>query len=105
MTTSKSYSIKLINKSYDIKCPDSEAENLQLAAEKLNKQLLQNKKEFKQLDEFHNMLLAAIHLSHELILTLKQQEHQRRQVAQFINSLENKIDQVVRGDLEKNEHS
>ncbi|KTD17896.1 cell division protein ZapA [Legionella jordanis] len=99
MTTSKSCSIKLMNKIYEIKCPDSEMDNLQQAAEKLNQHLMHNKKKFKSLDDFQTLLLAALHVSHELITCQRQQEQQRQQVTQFINSLENKIHQVVHGNL------
>lgn len=99
MTTSKSCSIKLLNKTYEIKCPDHEIANLQQAAEKLNEQLLQSKKKFKQLDEFQALLLAALNVSHELITCQKQQEQQRQQVTKFINSLENKIHQAVHGNI------
>ncbi|MBA2653250.1 MAG: cell division protein ZapA [Tatlockia sp.] len=99
MTTQKPCSIKLLNKTYEIKCPDGEMANLQQAAEKLNEHLLQNKKKFKQLDEFHALLLAALNVSHELITCQQQQEQQRQQVTKFINSLENKIHQVVHGNI------
>lgn len=99
MTNSKSCSIKLMNKSYEIKCPDAEVENLQQAADKLNEYLIQNKKKFKQLDEFQTLLLAALNVSHELINSQKQLEQQKLHVTQFINSLENKIHQVVHGSL------
>ncbi|MFC3908277.1 cell division protein ZapA [Legionella dresdenensis] len=97
MTATKSCSVKLLNKSYEIKCPENEAANLQKAAERLNEQLLSNKRKFKQLDDFQNLVLASLHISHELITCQKQQEKQRNQVTQFINSLENKINQVVQG--------
>jgi cell division protein ZapA len=97
MTTSKPCSIKLLNKTYEVKCPEQETANLQLAARKLNEQLTLNKKKFNQLDDFQNLLLAALHVSHELITCQKQQEQQRHQVTQFISSLENKINQVVNG--------
>jgi cell division protein ZapA len=99
MTKSKSCSIKLLNKTYEIKCPDTEIANLEQAAEKLNEQLLQSTKKFKQLDEFQALLLAALNVSHELITCQKQQEQQRQQVTKFINSLENKIHQVVHGNI------
>ncbi|KTD52066.1 cell division protein ZapA [Legionella quinlivanii] len=100
MTTSKACSIRLLNKTYEIKCPDHEVDNLQRAGQKLNEQLLANKKKFRQLDEFQNLLLAAIHISHELITCQRQQEQQRHQVTQFINSLETRINQVVNGNPE-----
>lgn len=90
MTTSISCPIKLLNKTYDIKCPEQEADNLHMAADKLNEQLLQNKKQFRQLDDFQNLVLAALHISHELISCKKQQEEQRNQVTRFMNSLDSK---------------
>ncbi|MDX1836181.1 cell division protein ZapA [Legionella taurinensis] len=100
MSTSKTCSIRLLSKTYDIKCPEHETDNLQLAAQKLQDQLLANKRKFKQLDDFNNLLLAALHISHELINYQRLQEQQRHQVTQFISSLENKINQVVNGSPE-----
>lgn len=97
MTTSKICSIKLLNKTYEIKCPDNEVSNLQQAGQLLNEQILIQKKKFKQLGDFQALLLASLHLTHELITTQHQQEKQRHQVTQFISSLENKINQVVSG--------
>lgn len=97
MNSKKSCSIKLLNKTYDIKCPEGEENNLQLAAKKLNNHLLENKKKFKQMDDFQNFLLAALHTSHELVICQQSQEEQRLQVSMLINSLESKINQVVTG--------
>lgn len=88
-----------MNKTYEIKCPENEIKNLKEAAEKLNEILLANRKKFRQLDDFQSLLLASLNISHELITCQKQQEQQRQQVTQFINSLENKIHQVVHGNL------
>ncbi|MFA5960662.1 MAG: cell division protein ZapA [Tatlockia sp.] len=99
MSNSKTCSVKLLNKTYEIKCPEKETVNLQQAAEKLNEQLIQTKKKFKHLDAFQTLLLAALHVSHELITCQHQQKQQQEQVTQFINSLENKIHQVVHGSL------
>ncbi len=101
MTTSKTCSIKLLNKTYEVKCPDNEQLNLEHAAEKLNERLIESKKKFRQLDEFQALLLAALNISHELISCQKQQEQQRLQVTKFINSLENKIHQAVHGNLDQ----
>lgn len=100
MTTSKTCSVRLFNKNYEIKCPDNETGNLQQAAFKIQEQLLLNKRKFTQIDDFQNLLLAALHISHELITCQKLQEQQRHQVTQFISSLENKINQVVNGNSE-----
>ena len=101
MTKTTSCTVRLLNKSYDIKCPDGEQENLQLAAQKLNEQLLKKKGEFKKLDDFQALLLAALHVSHELIMSQTQQQEQRQQLTQFISTLEDKISHVTTGKTTK----
>jgi len=101
MTTSSTpCTVKLLNKTYTIKCPENEMDNLQLAATKLEAQLQVNREKYKQLDEVQNLVLAALYVSHELVTCEKKQAAQRQQVTQFISSLENKINQVVNGDPE-----
>ncbi len=100
MTNIKSCKVKLLNKSYEIKCPEGEEVNLLLAADKLNEKMAQNKSKFKKLDDFHTLLLAALDISHELILCKNEQEHQRLKVTQFITSLENKINKTVGGEAD-----
>lgn len=77
-----------MNKTYKIKCPVEEMENLQLAAKKLNAAISQKKSQFKTLDPTQILLLAALHISHELINQEQQQTQQREQLATFIQSLE-----------------
>ncbi|KTD42887.1 cell division protein ZapA [Legionella parisiensis] len=103
MTQMKSCTVKLLNKTYEIKCPEGEEPNLLLAVQKLNNQIMINKKKSKQLDNFQTLLLAALDISHELILCKNKQAHQQHQVTQFINSLENKINKMV-GGSEMTEH-
>ena len=95
MTKPKSCTIRLLNKSYEIKCPEHESQNLQLAALKLNSQVLAQKKKAKQLESYDALLLAALHISHELISCQNQQEQRRQQLSQFISSLESKISQAA----------
>ncbi|MDR3503975.1 MAG: cell division protein ZapA [Legionella sp.] len=101
MTQTKSCSIKLLNKSYEIKCPEGEEANLVLAAQKLNNQIMLNKKKTKQLDDFHTLLLAALDISHELVMCKSEQAQQHHQVTQFITSLEHKINKMVNGEIER----
>lgn len=100
MTNIKTCKVKLLNKTYEIKCPEHEEANLALAAGKLNNQLLLNKSKFKYLDNYQNLLLAALEISHELVVCKNEQEQQRHQVTQFIASLETKINHLVAGDVE-----
>lgn len=95
MTKTITCSIRLLNKSYDIKCPKNEAEHLQQAAQQLNKQVYEKKNKFNQLDDYEALLLAALHISHELIICQTQQDYQKKQLTQFISSLENKINKAT----------
>ncbi|KTC97248.1 cell division protein ZapA [Legionella geestiana] len=97
MTTSQLCTVRLLNRNYEFKCPEHTVETFQLAAARLNDALLSQKKKSKNLDEYQTLLLAALHLTHDLVTSEQQQESQRRQMTQFINSLEGKINQVVRG--------
>ena len=98
MTQTKWCTVKILNKSYEIKCPEHEEANLLLATQKLNRHLRLNKKKAKQLDSYQILLLAALDISHELILYKNQQAQQNKQVNQSIASLENKIDKLVHGE-------
>jgi len=102
MTQIKTCTIKLLNATYEIKCPEGEEANLHLAAQKLNNQILINKKKSRQLDDMQTLLLAALDISHELILCKNKQAYQQHQVSQFISSLENKINKMVDGELLEN---
>lgn len=100
MTKLKSCSIKLLTKSYALKCPEHEEANLLRAAEKLDEYMQANKNKLKQPDDFKCLLLAALDISRELILCQKEQEQQRMQVTQFISTLESKINKTMGGDVD-----
>lgn len=100
MTSIKTCKIKLLNKTYEIKCPEGEEPNLILAAKKLSDQMAEKKEKFKLLDNYQILLLAALDIGHELIICKNEQEHQRHQVTQFISSLESKIHKAVGGELD-----
>lgn len=99
MTNIKTCTIKILNRSYQIKCPESEENNLLLAADKLNEKITNTKNKFKTLDNFQILLLAALDVGHELIICKNEQEQQRHQVNQFISSLESKINKTVGGEV------
>lgn len=102
MTQMNSCIIKLFNKSYEIKCPAGEEANLLMAAQELNNQIIVNKRKARQLDDFNTLLLSALDISHKLVLNKNQQAQQHHQVSLFINSLENKINKMVQGEMEYN---
>jgi cell division protein ZapA len=87
MKTETHCTIQLLNKSYNIKCLDENVNDLQAAAEKLQDQLLKEAAKFKQLTQDQLLLLAALHLSHELVTEQQEREQQRQQLASLITKL------------------
>lgn len=100
MTHAKHCKVKILNKFYEIKCPEGEEMNLLLAADKLNNHIQQNKSKNKKYDDFHHLLLAALDIGRELIICKKEQEFHRQQVTQFITSMESKINKTVVGEMD-----
>ena len=93
MSISNHCTIQLMNKSYKIKCPVEEMDNLQLAAKKLNATIAQKKSQFKNLDATQVLLLSALHISHELVNQEQKQTIEREQLAEFIQSLNKRLEQ------------
>jgi cell division protein ZapA len=100
MTHIKTCMVKILNKSYEIRCPETEEANLSLAADKLSEHILANRAKSKSLDQFQILLLAALEISHELIICKQEQEQHQHHVTQFISSLEHKISKVVGKDID-----
>ncbi len=90
--------IKLLRQSYQIKCPEQEEQQLQLAAEKLNQATLSQKNKFRHIDDFQALMLAALNISHELIQHQHEHQKHQHQMNDLIQSLEQKISKVVEED-------
>ena len=90
MTNTTFCTIQLQNKSYKIKCPDEEMDNLHLAAQKLNETLIQNNNKFKRLDDYQALVMTALNLSHELVTCQRQQTQQRQEFAEFFKAMDGK---------------
>lgn len=91
MSTTQLCTIRIQNKSYKIKGPEEEFKNLQLAADKLSEQITKIKNQSKRMDDYQALLMAALHISHELVGCENQQMQQREQLARFIDTLENAV--------------
>ena len=95
MSTSNSCSIKLLNKTYHLRCPTEEEQRLQSAAEKLDVLMHNNQKKFPALDEMQLLLLAALEVSHALVLKEQLETAPREEVDAFIQSLEERLQKVA----------
>lgn len=91
MTNTTQSTVRLLNKNYVIKGPEAETQNLDRASIKLNMYLMQKKEQFRHLDDYGLLLLAALQVSHELIVHQNKQSEQNQQLSQLISLLEDKI--------------
>ena len=87
---SKKYSIKLLNKTFDIMCQEDSFIKLQESAKKLNQNLLAVKKSSKHLTEYQILLMAALNLSAEFISYKEDQEQIQTHLDEFIKNVANK---------------
>lgn len=82
--------VTLLSKTYEINCPESEAELLQESAVKLNELLQENKQKFPHLTAFQLMLLGALTSSHELLKCERLIKEERKRVAEAVGLLDKK---------------
>lgn len=95
MSTTSSCSIKLLNKTYHLRCPAEEEQRLQLAADKLDTLMRKNQKNFPALDDMQLLLLAALEVSHTLVSKEQLENAPREEVDAFIQSLEERLQKVA----------
>ena len=88
--------IRLLNKLYDIKCPNGKIDKLNVAAKKLDGLMLKYKQQYPLLDDNKLLLLSALEIAYQMT------EHkepssvdQQDEVNALIHSLENRINAVV----------
>tara|TARA_Y100000588_G_C14255576_1_gene925274 strand:+ start:2046 stop:2357 length:312 start_codon:yes stop_codon:yes gene_type:complete len=94
MNTKQTQTIQLLNQTYQIKCPEQEVQALKMASEKINALMWDYKNQFKTIDDHQALLLAALKISHELLDVQNNQASRQQQLSQFINTLEEKVNQV-----------
>lgn len=97
MAKSQHCQIRLLNKSYDIKCPEETIEKLNMAAKELDGLMQKYKQQYPLLDDNKLLLLSALEIAYQMINQQGEQNTQNRQdeVNALIHSLENRINAVV----------
>lgn len=86
--------IRLLKKSYTLRCPSGEEARLQLAAKKINDLMQKNQTKFPALEAFQLLLLAALEVSHALIAQESAAENPQ-DMNDFIESLEARLQSIA----------
>jgi cell division protein ZapA len=82
-------SVNIAGKTYDIKCPNDTIQQLQAAAQYLDAKIREIGNARGQQQPENNAILAALHLSHELLI-----EKEKNQ--QYIQHMGQRIDQLAK---------
>jgi cell division protein ZapA len=92
---SKTLNINIMGREFRITCPDEEQEDLQLAAAYLDKKIQEIKGEGKIVDSDRITIIAALSITHELLMLRNGTGFDMDEFKRRIVSLKRKVDEVM----------
>ncbi len=92
---SKSLNINIMGREFYITCPDEEQEDIQLAATYLDKKIQEIKAEGKIVDSDRIAIIAALSITHELLILRNGSGFDIDEFKRRIVSLKKKVDEVM----------
>jgi cell division protein ZapA len=84
-------SVRLLGKSYQIKCPPEQAEALQTSAHYIENKLREMKQASGSTDTHQLLVVMALNLCHELTVLKSEKNQSSDTVGQKLQSLQNRI--------------
>jgi cell division protein ZapA len=95
----KSVTVKLLNKEFQVSCPENAEGQLNDAAHTLNKKMLEIRKSGRVIGMERIAVMAALNIAYELAVLRQQQEAYVQSVSKQIEHLQNKIDNALMDEL------
>lgn len=92
---SNSTTIEILGKPYPVKCPESELESLQKAAEYLNKKMEEVQASGKAINLERIAIITALNIAHEFLQAGQQKEGIVQKINQRILKLQSKLDEAI----------
>lgn len=99
--TNKPTSVKILNKTYEVKCPLESIHELLEAAEVLDQKMRDIHSQGKTFALEHILVTAALNMTHALLQAQKQHHAYAHSVQGQIESLQKKIDTALMEELEQ----
>jgi cell division protein ZapA len=96
---SKSVTVKLLNKEFQVSCPANTEDQLNDAAHYLNQKMREIRKGGRVIGMERMAVMAALNIAYELAVLRQQQETYTQSVSTQIEHLQNKIDSALMGEL------
>ena len=84
-----------MGREFCVTCPDEEREEIQLAAAYLDNKIQEIKAEGKVIDSDRIAIIAALNITHELLMLRTGTGFDMNEFRRRINSLKKKIDEVI----------
>lgn len=95
MSTNKPLNVTILDKEYLIGCTDEERDILHRAIEYLNKKMREVKASGKVIGSERIAVMAALHITHELLQYKERNESYTSSVDNLIRRLQSKIDDAL----------
>ena len=99
MDKSKSVTVKLLNKEFQVSCPANAEDQLNKAAHCLDQKMREIRKSGRVIGMERMAVMAALNIAYELTLLRQQQEAYVQSVSAQIEHLQNKIDSALMDEL------
>ncbi|SFE08653.1 cell division protein ZapA [Nitrosomonas sp. Nm166] len=93
--SNKTLNINIMGREFCITCPDEEQEEIQLAAAYLNKKIQEVRAEGKVIDSDRIAIIAALSITHELLMLRNGTVFDMDEFKRRIVSLKKKVDEVM----------
>ena len=84
-----------MGREFCVTCPDEEREEIQLAAAYLDRKIQEIKAEGKVIDSDRIAIIAALSITHELLMLRNETGFDMDEFRRRINSLKKKVDEVM----------
>jgi len=92
--------IEILGKFYSIRCPESELNSLQLAAQHLNKKMTEVQDSGKAINLERIAIIAALNIANEFLQLDQQKSSLMGKINQRISSLQDKLDSAINKTLQ-----
>lgn len=92
---SKTLNINIMGREFYVTCPDEEREDIQLAAAYLDRKIQEIKAEGKVVDSDRIAIVAALSITHELLMLRNGTGFDMDEFKRRIVSLKKKVDEVM----------
>ena len=91
----KPLNLDIMGREFCVTCPDEEREEIQLAAAYLDNKIQEIKAEGKVIDSDRIAIIAALSITHELLMLRTGTGFDMNEFRRRINSLKRKVDEVM----------